>query len=108
MTTESLAWQSDVLSMINEFGERLTFVRAGRTMLVTNGAFGKIYDRNVVPTDPSPIESEQRIVTIPVNPAYTPEILDVVQDSHSNFFQIIDITTSRYQDTDLCYILSIT
>lgn len=108
MSIESIRWQKEITEMIKEFGEKMTFSRGGSNMGSMIGAFGKISMRNIVPNDASPIQSQQKVISIPVTARYQPETMDVVTDSHKNIYQIVQVDTSRYQDTDLCYILTIT
>lgn len=107
MTTESNSFQKEITAMIADFGEFLTFSRGTKKLLSAKCAFGSIKTRDVS-SDGTPIQSEQRTVSIPYTKNYIPELMDAVQDKHKNIFMIQNVQTSRYQDTVICYICSIT
>lgn len=108
MTAESLQFQSDITSLINELGETLTFSRGDKKLVRIKGAFGKIYNRNINAGSASPIGSEQRVVSIQYTTKYIPELFDVCTDTHKNIYQIVDISPSRFEDTVIAYVLTIT
>lgn len=105
---EALSFYSDIQDLINEMGEKIKISRAGATLTNTLGVFGKIDTSDVNSSGNTPVSSEKRILTIIASTKYYPDLLDVVQDSHKNIYQIASFTVGRYMDTNITYNLSIT
>jgi hypothetical protein len=108
MSSESIQFRTDISNLIGELGEMMTFSRAGKVFAKAKGTFNTIFEKNIDPGNPSPLASQQRTVTIQWSQKYVPELFDTVQDTHKNIFSVNDIDTVRFQDTVICYTLTIT
>lgn len=107
MTAESQQFMLDMAEIIDEFGETFTFSRGSKKLASITGAYGKIRNNNIIPTDPSVTVSNERSICISAKTKYVPEVADVVQDSVKNIYQVTEITASRYQGQNIVFMLTV-
>lgn len=108
MSAEGMQTRRDITDVIRTLGEPLTFSRGGRVMAKVKGSFDKIDMRNIDLGSASPMASEARVVTVEYTGKYEPQLYDVCQDSHNHIFNVINVQSVRFEDTLICYTLTVT
>lgn len=100
--------KATVQEIISAYGEKFSFSRAGQKLASVFGVYDKINGVNITAGTSSPTYSQQRSIIISVNNKYEPVILDVVQDSFKQTYQIVDVEIIRFEAVDVAYSMTIT
>lgn len=108
MSAESITFRTEITALIASLGEPFTFSRGTKTMAKLFATADKQILRNIDNGQASPLASDARTITVQYSSKYTPALFDVATDSHKHIYQVVDVSTIRFENTTIAYTITIT